>query len=221
MPITATISVAQVVLEVLVPTVGAPVPPVPPAPTPQTIVGMGPPSILCPRRLNIYDFCALGEKWRMKRICVERPCNIPTNLLAWEEDGYPTPAGAVPFHIVNSIPTPLPAAGDVLVCSGKVPLGYDGLLTEIFQFFQGGGFQQGSGDLIWRIRRNQIWLKQLGNCIYSLGNPQNPISLTEGQILFSGTQFGFYVNAPNVTGSLIIAGSSVVCGMRGFYWPRG
>jgi hypothetical protein len=195
-------------------------PPVVSIPSP-TASGGGPPSILCPRRINLFDLCEVDEARRIRKITFRPACNIPKNLLAWQEDGYPTPAGAVPFHITGTITTPATAAGDVLVCQGKVPLGYDGILTEIFQIYQGSGFQQGSGDIVWRIRRNQVWLKQLGNMPYSLGNTTNPVCLTEGQILFSNTLFQFFVNVPNLSGMIQVGASLITCGMNGFYWPRG
>ena len=176
---------------------------------------------LCDRPINSFDLCALQEVYRLKRIVFPKPCNIPQCSLPWDEDYTPIPAGAVPFHITGTITTPDPSAGDVLVCSGRVPLGYDGLLTEIFQQYQGSGFQQGSGDIVWRLRRNQQWIKTLGNLAYALGNPQNPVQLTEGQILFSGTQFFFYVNVPNLSSSIQVGASLITCGMNGFYWPRG
>lgn len=194
--------------------------PTPPL-NPLTIPGGGPPAILCPRPINRYDLCALEEVLRTKRIHFPPSCTIPRNLLAWEEDGDPTPAQAVPFNVQGTITTPATAAGDVLVCSGRVPLGYDGLLTDFYQTYQGSGFQQGSGDIVWRIRRNQVWLKQLGNNPFSLGNPRNPVGMTEGEIMFSGTQFFFFVNVPNLSGMIQIGGSLISCGMRGFYWPRG
>ena len=133
----------------------------------------------------------------------------------------PVPAGGVPFYVGGHVATPAPADGDVLVCSGRVPHGYDALLTEIYQIYQGSGFQQGSGDIVWRIRRNQIWLKTLGNMPYSLGTPKSPVWLTQGEIMFSGTQFFFFVNVPNLSGMIQVGASTISCGMRGFYWPRG
>ena len=127
----------------------------------------------------------------------------------------------MPFHITGTIATPATAAGDVLVCSGRVPLGYDGLLTEIFQNYQGSGFQQGSGDIVWRVKRNQQWVKTLGNLPYSLGNPKNFVPLTEGQIIYSGTLFQMYVNVPNLSSMIQVGSSLITCGMNGFYWPRG
>ena len=196
-------------------------PPPPPPLFSEPISGGGPPAILCPRPINLYDLCAEDEVRRTKGIHFPKACNIPECLLPWDEDYQPVPAGGVPFNIFGTIETPAAIAGDVLVCSGRVPHGYDGLLTEIYQIYQGSGFQQGSGDIVWRIRRNQIWLKTLGNMPYSLGTPKSPVWLTQGEIMFSGTQFFFFVNVPNLSSMIQVGASTISCGMRGFYWPRG
>ena len=191
------------------------------APITEPISGGGPPAVQCPRPINKYDLCAEYQVRRLKSIKVRPACNIPPCSLPWDEDYTPIPAGAVPFHITGTIATPATAAGDVLVCSGRVPLGYDGLLTEIFQNYQGSGFQQGSGDIVWRVKRNQQWVKSLGNLPYSLGNPKNFVPLTEGQIIYSGTLFQMYVNVPNLSSMIQVGSSLITCGMNGFYWPRG
>lgn len=191
------------------------------APITEPISGGGPPAILCPSPINRYDLCAEAEVRRLKCIEFRPACNIPPHSLPWDDEGHRIPAGAVPFHITGTITTPAPAAGDVLVCKGQVPLGYDGLLTSIFQQYQGSGFQQGSGDIVWRIKRNQQWLKSLGNNPFALGNPQNLVDLTEGQIIYSGTFFYYFVNVPNLSSMIQVGASLITCGMDGFYWPRG
>src|SRR5208282_4806693 len=179
---------------------GFTIPPPPPPPLfTEPISGGGPPAILCPRPINLYDLCAEDEVRRTKNIHFLKACNIPECLLPWDEDYTPVPAGGVPFYVQGTIATPAPADGDVLVCSGRVPNGYDALLTDIYQIYQGSGFEQGSGDIVWRIRRNQIWVKTLGNMPYSLGTPKNTVWLTQGEIMFSGTQFFFFVNVPNLS----------------------
>jgi Putative Ig domain len=191
------------------------------APAPQPIPGGGPPAILCPAPINLYDLCAEDEVRRTRRIHFKPSCSIPCNQLPWDEDANPVPAGGRPFHITGTIVTPATAAGDVLVCQDRVPCGYDAFLTSIYQIYQGSGFQQGSGDIVWRIRRNLLWLKQLGNNPYALGSFRNPMPLTEGQIIVSGSLFSYFVNVPNLSGMIQIGASRISCGMLGFYWPRG
>ncbi len=218
------INVSQVVLEILVPTAGAPVPTPTPTPT-TTIVGGGPPALHCPKCLNCWDLCLLEEIWKTKRIQFPPLCSIPEeyrcrNHDPWDDDYNVIPPGAVPFHIFGTITTPAAIAGDVQVCQGRVPQGYDGLLYAIYQMYQGSGFTQGSGDIVWRVRRNQIWVKQLGNNPYAIGTNIQPFPLTEGEILFSGTLFSYFVNVPNLSASIQVGASKITCGMMGFYWPR-
>jgi hypothetical protein len=47
------------------------------------------------------------------------------------------------------------------------------------------------------------------------------VPLTQGEIMFSGTQFFFFVNVPNLSSMIQVGASLISCGMRGFYWPRG
>jgi hypothetical protein len=191
------------------------------APLTQPISGGGPPAILCPRPINLYDICADDAVRKLKRIHFPQACNIPECSLPWDEDYHALPAGAVPFLVQGSILTPAPSAGDVLVCQGRVPYGYDALLMAIYQQYVGPGFAQGSGDIVWRIRRNQVWLKTLGNMPYAMGSPRNAVPLTQGELMFSGTQFFHFVNVPNLSGAIQIGSSRILCGMLGFYWPRG
>ena len=191
----------------------------------QPISGGGPPKFKggCTKD-NDWDRCINSETYLLRRIFpLPLTCAIPKefrNLLPWDEDFGAIPYQAVPFNIIGSISTPQPADGDVLVCQGMVPYGYDGILTGIYQTFYGTGFDNGGGDIVWRIQINQRYLLGLSNNPFAMGNGQNPIPLTEGQILLSGQRFRYFVNVPNTSGGVIIAGSRIVCAMLGFYWPR-
>jgi hypothetical protein len=197
--------------------------------TPVSIVGGGPPALQCAKEPNCYDWCTEDLIRRTRRIDFPPLCTMPRQYRfrgrepwADESDGSsPLPYQGVPFNVYGAILTPAAAQGDVLVVQAQVPLGYDAILTSIYQIYQGSGFQQGSGDIIWRIRRNQYWLKNLGNEAYALGNPKNPVDLTEGELIYSGQTFGYYVNAPNVSGMIQVGAGRIAVGMLGFYWPRG
>lgn len=187
-----------------------------------TISGGGPPKArgTC-KKHNNWDECIAEETYRTRRIVFPASCSISkewASRLPWDEDAAAIPYQAVPFNVAKSIPTP--GAVDTLVCSGTVPLGYDGLLTAIYQSFEGSGFDNGNGDIVWRIQINQRWVLGLSNNPYALGNSRQPLPLTEGQILLSGQTFRYFVNVPNTSGGLVIPGSRVNCGLLGFYWPR-
>ena len=195
----------------------------PPIPTFIAPISGGGPSRPNCKRINRWDLCIEDEIRRLKRMEFAPPCPIPQEYvcsLPWDDEYGAIPYQAVPFNIFGSIVTPTAVEGDVLVCTGTVPLGYDGLLTAIYQTFQGSGLENGNGDILWRIQINQRYLLGLSNNPFAMGGPIQPLPLTEGQILLSGQKFRYFVNVPNTSGSLIIAGSRVVCGMLGFYWPR-
>ena len=108
----------------------------------------------------------------------------------------------------------------MLITEERVPYGYDGLMMGFFTTYTGQGFEQGSGDIEWRIQLNQRYLENLGNIEFQLGSSVSPCPLTEGQILLSGQLMRLVVNVPNLSGNIQIGGSRVGGGLIGFYWPR-
>lgn len=184
---------------------------------------VGPPITCKPK--NEYDRCLELEWPLLLRIRAKRPCSVPEDLwtvLPWEADFGSLPALAVPFKSIHSIPTPLASAGDVLVTRVIVPTGYDGLLSAIFWRYNGINFVEGSGDIFWRVRANQRYVKDLGNVGFTLGSSATPLPMTEGQQLQSGQAVSILVNVPNVSGGIQTGGGSTVSGgLIGFFWPKG
>lgn len=178
----------------------------------------------CSKR-NEFDWCLFVESLRLQRITWPPQCSIPSQYqdwLPWDEDfgANAVPPGSVPLNKVQGIVTPGPGAGDQVVLQTRVPLGYDGLLAGIFHFYTGNGFQQGSGDILWRVQVNQRYLENLGNIEFTLGSPQSPCPLTEGQILLSGQTLRYIVRVPNLSGLIQVGQSQIACGLVGFFWPR-
>jgi hypothetical protein len=205
------------------------IPPAPPPSTPATIGGgpgvPGVPFVVsaCKRR-NDWDWCLLMEELRLRGICFPPMCNIPEewrNLLPWDDTFGAVPPQAIPFLRAKGLLTPAPAAGDQIVVSFPMPRGYDGLLAGIYQFYTGTGFINGSGDILWRIQLNQRYVKDLSNNPFSLGSPQYPFPMTEGQLLLSGQTVRYIVNVPNLSGQIQVGNSQIVCALLGFAWPRG
>ena len=102
----------------------------------------------------------------------------------------------------------------------RVPYGWDGLLAGFYFNYSGAGFAQGSGDLLFRIQVNQYYLKDLSNLPFTLGDPVNPVPMTQGKILLSGQKVSAIVNVPNLSGMIQIGNSTVYAGLLGFFWPR-
>ncbi len=197
--------------------VGATVAAVPYLPMPQ-----GGPGCLMPK--NHWDLCGEEEMRKMLRIRIPGFCTIPErykNLLPWEDD-----FGAVPFQskVINQakgIVTPAPAAGDQVMLQYQVPHGYFGFLSGFFFQYSGIGFVPGSGDIIFRIRLNQRYLKDLSNVLFALGSTRFPVPMTQGQVLLSDQVIQAIVNVPNLSGLIQVGSSTCYAGLFGFLWPYG
>ena len=130
------------------------------------------------------------------------------------------PDGGFPFNTIGVINTPAIAPGvwvDVIgpntVPSFVVPNGYGGVIKDIFNSYNGGGFTQGSGQLIWRILRNNQAVRGYDNILAFLGASE---VTGRTQIRFgSGDVLRFQVQ--NV--SLVTGGSQITCYFGGWFFP--
>lgn len=125
------------------------------------------------------------------------------------------------FSYIQSIPLPTSGYGtDQLVLSWSVPLGYDGVINYIVQNYTGQGFQEGGGDLTWRLSLNERYVKNLGNTTTSIGTlVSGPISPNTTIILLSGQLVQYFVNvAPSAQSDL--SGGRVITSTWGWFWPR-
>lgn len=177
----------------------------------------------CNPKVTHYDWCLEHEGALMRKIKFPPSCSIPKeycNLLPWDDAYGATPEQSFPFLKQAGILTPTTVSGDNVVVSFRVTSGYDGLLSGFYFQYSGAGFSQGSGDIIWRIKINQRYVKDLSNVAFLLGDPVNPIPMTQGQIITPGQTIQAIVNIPNLSGMIQIGNSTVYAGLLGFFWPR-
>lgn len=178
----------------------------------------------CNPRITHYDYCLEQEGRLLRLIKFPLPCSIPEeylNYLPWDEDNRGAiPPQSKPFLQQKGIVTPSTASGDNVVLTFRVPYGWDGLLAGFYFNYSGSGFAQGSGDIVWRIQVNQYYLKDLSNLPFLLGDPVNPVPMTQGKILLSGQKVSAIVNVANLSGMIQIGNSTVYAGLLGFWWPR-
>lgn len=138
------------------------------------------------------------------------------------------PFGALTFNEFKAIPLPAPVAGEVVLFTFPVPLGYDGIITGQQNGYinvGSGQFLEGSGDIAWRIAVNQDtalrYLKDCGAILFSLGQINNLQTVPGGMRLYSGNTVTVIVTCPNGSGSLPPAGTGqVFAGLHGWFWPR-
>jgi hypothetical protein len=81
------------------------------------------------------------------------------------------PEGGLPFDEANT--TSLPALpGNVTITSHMVPDGYDGVINAYSWNFQGGGFTEGSGDLVVQLLRNGVPIRNYNNITVEKGSTE-------------------------------------------------
>jgi len=105
---------------------------------------------------------------------------------------------------------------DTLVLSYRVPNGYNFAITQLSNQFTGAGFTEGSGAIIWRLKINGRYVKNLGNIENTLGSAQQPWPLNRSAIIArSNSLVQYYVYVPSLFG----AGENTVCGIYGWIYP--
>jgi hypothetical protein len=124
------------------------------------------------------------------------------------------------FSKISSIALPAADGTDNLVVSFVVPTGYDGVIISNVNEYTGTGFQEGSGDLVWRVQLNRRWVKDYGAITTTIGSLVIPYSVNNGAIrLQSGMLVRYWVNRS--VGSLgNLDGGRIICGLFGWFYPR-
>lgn len=124
------------------------------------------------------------------------------------------PDGGFPFNTPGTINTPAIAAGVwVDVINISVPSGFDGVIKRVVNRYNGQGFVDGSGTLIWRILRNSQAVRGYDSILSQLGD----YGTGETQIrVGSGDLLQFQVQ--NV--SLVSGGTQILCYFGGWYFPK-
>jgi hypothetical protein len=83
---------------------------------------------------------------------------------------------------VGSIPLPAAELVDTQILDFTMPIGWDGVGTNVMMTVAGSGFVEGSGDVIWRMQVGQRWIPDFSNVIFSLNDLRNPHALVGGYI---------------------------------------
>lgn len=192
------------------------------------------------QRPNTYDACLNSDRmlWNqivasggLRKICCPRG-RTPYTTRPWiampAEGRRFKPIGilAVPGMVgFNGLNTQVPfntQSGNELV-----PVGYDGVITDIVCGIQAGaggtatGFVEGSGDLIWRLSASGRFLRDHGNIKTSLGSLTSPSPVPRGGIrVWSEDILQFFVAFAPGADSRINATSKIVVSITGWFYPR-
>lgn len=187
-------------------------------------------------RANVYDQKLLREAWAWKEISehggIKSACRIP-ELGSPVYDQPPwivMPNNAREFRQMFSLLTTgfqsggLFTGADTLLQDSygnsfwQVPFGWDGVINRFVNGFTGQGWDEFSGNIVWRLKVGLTYQKGLGKLINTYGSMQTPIlSPAAGIRLVSGQSVQIFGNIP--VGSPV-NGGRVTAGIFGWIYPR-
>lgn len=130
------------------------------------------------------------------------------------------PDNGLPLHFAAAIDTPAPGTSDTQVIAFVVPDGWIAVIKATFNSYQNNAFQEGSGDLIWRIDIDGTYAPGFDAITTTLGSVQYPRPIIGAMIATSGQTVRYTVSVDAGTG--IPTGSSVkvICGFDGYFVPE-
>jgi len=138
---------------------------------------------------------------------------VPRQVPPWVEKT----AGSQPFNQQNTAGVTIPAIGaEVTVVTFTVPPRKNGLIQNVSNQFVGGGWTEGSGDLVWRIEADGVPLQGLHNIIASMGSMSNPADFGQNNLAIYENQVIALI-ALNV--AVPAAGQRLLGQFRGRYYP--
>lgn len=127
------------------------------------------------------------------------------------------PSGGEPFRFPNQASVILGAiASDTVVVSFTVPHGKNGAITTISNQFVGGGWTEGTGDLVWRVDVNGVAVQGFNSLISSIGSMSNPADLRFNAIRVRENDFVRLV-VNNV--AVVVANQYLLGQLGGFFYP--
>lgn len=120
----------------------------------------------------------------------------------------------------------LPAinAADLTILSFTVPIGRNGVINKVANNFVGGGWTEGTGDIIWRILVDGApppAANSYAAIPASLGSPANPTEIS-GFRIFENQVISVVVfnNGSGPNGGVTPAGQLVGARLCGYLYPR-
>lgn len=170
---------------------------------------------------NTFNYCLDVERqvWQRINDCGGLQAICPGRK--WPDPPWvKMPVQGKRFSKISSISLPNADGADHLVLSWLVPYAFDGCIVSVVQIYTGQGFQEGSGDLTWRLKLNQHYVKDYGATTTSIGSLTTPYNINSGQVILqSGQLVQYFVNRSTGSGGNL-NGGRVICATFGWFWPR-
>jgi hypothetical protein len=111
---------------------------------------------------------------------------------------------------------------DILVWQERVPLGYDGILIQLSNVWNGTGFVEGSGDITWRVKIDRRFIPYYDTILETMSNLAviPSVVVGEGIPLLSNQLVQYFVNFAVGSDANLNAGGKTICSVTGYIWPR-
>lgn len=183
-------------------------------------------------RGNYYD-AVLNQKsrlwsWIRAHGGLKSCCRIPElGAPIWNKPPWMVmPDTAQPFNEMHALPlASFQTAGlaftgaDTIIGQFVVPNGWDGVLNRVVVGFNGDGFQDFSGSIVWRVLVNVRFARNLGNIKNTFGDMATAFSVPGTDLirLISQQTVTLIANIP--VGSPVVNGQ-VFAGAFGWFYPR-
>lgn len=141
------------------------------------------------------------------------------NRALWNDPPWvEPPPGYIDFDPRATLPLPAvavpPPETEVLVL--LVPTGLDGVIKWYSNNFEGGGFVNGSGDIVWRIRINGRAVRNFDNILFESGTVEKPRRLAAGIRIYSGQRVTYTVQH---VANPLLGVEPIVCSFVGYFYP--
>lgn len=144
-----------------------------------------------------------------------------TRELKYADDpAHVMPSTARRFQKTGSLVLPADDGADNLVLQFRIPIGYDAVLNMLTNVFTGTGFVDSSGDLTWRLKFGQWWVRDYGAVDITLGDITNPFPLIGGGLRAKSNQLvSYYVAVAAGAAARLQPDGRVICSVAGWIYP--
>jgi len=129
------------------------------------------------------------------------------------------PEGNVPMNELGSVAGQGTAASTPILLSFTVPDGWDGLIRWLIIQYTGTNFVNNSGNLIWALRVNGLYIKGYHNLRSQFSGTSNGLEIDPGIQIKSGNLVEIIVTVDPAF--VPEGGSELIAGVSGYLYPNG
>jgi hypothetical protein len=125
--------------------------------------------------------------------------------------GYPS--GHIPFIPKGAIALPT-VGGEATIVEFTVPVGYNGVITELTNVYLGGGFDPTAASIVWRVLANNRAIRNFENIVTQTGSLETPAPIPNLRV-YAGQVIKMIVYHANNA----LLNGAVAGGFTGYFYP--